>query len=73
MSNLDRDLLLKGLLNTLEEQERCIKIRRDILDNETNISDDGYDMACHVFDEASLAYFKLGFEVCRTLILEPVA
>jgi len=73
MSKLDKDVLVNGLLNALEKQERCMTIRKTILDDESKISDDEYDVACQVLDEASIAYFKLGFEVCRTLILESAA
>lgn len=73
MAQLDKDLLVKGLLTALEKQERCITIRKRILDDESKVSDSEYDVACQVLDEASMAYFKLGFEACRTLILESAA
>jgi hypothetical protein len=73
MSKLDKDVLIKGLLTALEKQERCVTIRKTILDDESKVSDSEYEVACQVLDEASIAYFKLGFEACRTLILESAA
>jgi len=73
MSKLDKDLLVRGLLTALENQGPCMAIRKTILDDESKVSDSEYDVACQVLDEASIAYFTLGFEACRTLILESAA
>ena len=72
MSKLDKNVLVTGLLNTLENQEPCIGIRKTILDDESKISDDEYEIASQVFNAASEAYFKLGFEACRALMLDSV-
>ena len=72
ISTVDEDLII-GVLNALENEERCRQIRRLILDDEQKIKDEDYDVACQVFDETSIAYFILGFDACRSLLINKVA
>ena len=68
-----KDELIFGILNRLEHGERCLDIRKSILDNDQKVSDEEYQLACQIFEETSKAYFKLGFEACQTLFTNDVA
>ena len=65
-----KDAMLLGLLQELENSGVCFDIRKNILNDESKVCKDEYDTACFVFNETSEEYFKLGFEVCRLLLLQ---
>ena len=68
-SMIKSDEMVLGLLKTLENEGVCFQIRKKILDDKSKVESEHYDTACNVFNETSEEYFLLGFETCRSILL----
>lgn len=61
---------VSAILNELEESDELKSIRAKVLDDETKVPDDNYDIACRVFNEALSECFHLGAKTCLSLITD---
>jgi hypothetical protein len=61
---------ISAILAKLEESQELKNIRAKVLDDETKVPDDNYDMACRIFNETLSECFHLGAQTCLSLITD---
>jgi hypothetical protein len=66
------ELATSAIFEKLAESEEYKKISSKVLGNEDQITDEEYEVACMVFNQASEECFRLGFEACASLIFDMV-
>lgn len=61
------------ILERLEETEELKNIRAKVLDDESKVPDDIYDIACRIFNEALTECFHLGVQTSLSLMSRLIA